>query len=108
MLAQQVEGALEDSTAFPANVGTIHLHMRSEELREARAVLYVWSHGDLRQEQHGFLYPTQTFTLSTSQAIDPTQSGTWKVEVYALDSETEAGPLLYQRDFEILPRSRRH
>jgi hypothetical protein len=106
VLAAEHAGALEDRTEFPAEVGTVHLHLRADGLMAARPVVYRWTHDDLAVLVPGMLAPTTTLDLATSFEIGADQIGTWLVEV--LDQPALPGDeprVLFQRQFQVLGRS---
>jgi hypothetical protein len=106
VLAAEPAGALEDRTEFPAEVGTVHLHLRADGLMTARPVVYRWTHDDIAVLVPGMLAPTTTLDLATSFEVGADQVGTWLVEV--LDQPALPGDeprVLFQRQFQVLGRS---
>lgn len=105
VLAAQADGPLEDAAKFSAEGGQVHLHLRADRLLEPRPVLFVWTHGDLREEVPGVLAPTTTLALAASHPLDPEQRGMWRVEVFSVATDGSApsgGELLFSREFEVL------
>jgi hypothetical protein len=102
VLAAEADGPLEDRSEFPADVGTIYLHVRADGLLQSRAVLYRWTHGDLSVLEPGSLAPTDALSLGTRFDIDPELHGHWEVEVLT-ESETPHEPprVLFHREFEV-------
>jgi hypothetical protein len=104
VLAAQPAGALEDRTAFSADVGEVHLHLRADGLMTARPVVFRWTHDDLSVLVPGMLAPTITLDRATSFEIGPDQVGTWLVEVLDQPALPEEEPrVLFQREFQITP-----
>jgi hypothetical protein len=105
VLAAQAEGPLEDAAKFVAEDGQVHLHLRADRLLEPRSVLFVWTHGDLREEVPGVLAPTTTLALAASHPLGPDQRGMWRVEVFSVGTDglaPSAPELLFSREFEVL------
>jgi hypothetical protein len=104
VLAAQSEGALEDASAFAANVGAVHLHLRVDGAFAPRPVVFRWTYDEISVEVPGILAPAETLSLAASYPIDRDQNGTWMVEVLGTpDSADEEAPVLYQREFEVVP-----
>lgn len=102
VLAAQAEGALEDRNEFPAEVGTVHLHLRADGLLEPRPVVYRWTHDDLSVMVPGMLAPSDSLSLGTSFDIDPELAGHWEVEVLSRPEHPGDEPrVLFQREFEV-------
>lgn len=101
VLAAEAAGPLSDAAAFPAEVGSVHLHLRADSLLEPRPVTFVWTHGESREEVPGVLAPTTTLALAASHPLGPDERGRWKVEVFTLAGD-EPAQLLLTREFEVL------
>jgi hypothetical protein len=107
VLAAQSEGALEDASSFAADVGAVHLHLRVDGWFDPRPVVFRWTYDEVSVEVPGILAPAETLSLAASYPIDRDQTGTWMVEVLGTpegpDAPSEAVPVLYQREFEVVP-----
>jgi len=101
VLATQADGPLEDAAMFPADAGTVHLHLRADSLMEPRPVTFVWTHEAMRDEVPGVLAPTPTLTLAASHPLGPDQTGKWEVEVFGFDV-AGGRELLFRREFQVL------
>jgi hypothetical protein len=101
VLAAEADGPLEDRSEFPADVGTIYLHVRADGLLQPRAVLYRWTHGDLSVLEPGSLAPTDALSLGTRFDIDPELHGHWEVEVLTEEGQSEPPRVLFHREFEV-------
>lgn len=102
VLATQAEGPLADAATFPADVGAVFLHLRADRLATTRPVTFVWTHGDLREEQDGVLAPTTALTMATSRVIEPAEVGAWKVEVLGEPLADGSRPSLFEREFQVV------
>jgi hypothetical protein len=101
VLATQADGPLEDAAMFPAEAGTVHLHLRADSLMEPRPVTFVWTHEGTLDEVPGVLAPTPTLKLAASHLLGPDQTGKWEVEVYGFDV-AGGRELLFRREFQVL------
>jgi hypothetical protein len=112
VLAAEGEGALVDASSFPADVGTVHLHMRADGLSAQRPVMFRWTWGDQSVLVPGTLLPSSTLTLASSFDIGPDEAGPWRVEVVEqvpADTAASAGVpvepterVLFSREFEVM------
>lgn len=98
MLSDAQTGPTVDAASFPADVGTIHLHLGAEGLSTARPVVFRWTHEGDSIRQPGLLAPTASPRHAARLHIDPLQTGTWTVEVL----ETGSDAVLWQRRFEVV------
>ncbi len=102
VLATQAEGPLADAAAFSSGEEAVHLHLRADRLATPRPVLFVWSHGDEREEIEGVLAPSTALTMATSHRIDRESIGTWSIEILTLPDETGSQTSLFEREFVVL------
>jgi len=103
VLAATPNGALDDASTFPPDVGTVHLHVRADGLGRERDVSFRWTHGEHSLVIPGELVPSGQFVLAASIDVQPDQTGTWRVDVVAEPMRAgEVPEVLLSREFLIL------
>jgi hypothetical protein len=103
VLASALGGTLEDTSTFPPDVGTVHLHVRTHGLETDRDVVFRWTHGEHSLTVPGEIMPAARFVLAASIDVQPDQTGPWRIEIVGEPTHPDEVPeVLFAREFLIL------